>query len=160
MHIVFYCKNINKIDYALTYYAPSVRESASSRIMILWRPGLRLTFFYAKLLIFSLTTSIPLSSEAFISKAQEPNTSWSSYLAKQSTELVFPIPGGPTKIMLGMLPSSAMFLNFVRASSFPWTSSRVFGRYLKIDNNQNILIKMITFYFSSQISFYAMMLFW
>lgn len=34
--------------------------SASSRITILWRPGGRVTFFWANILILFLTTSIPL----------------------------------------------------------------------------------------------------
>ena len=45
--------------------APYVRLSASSRIIILVRPGGRDTFFWAKDFIWSRTTSMPLSSEAF-----------------------------------------------------------------------------------------------
>jgi len=42
--------------------APGVILSASSRIMILCRPGGRVTFFCAKALILLRTTSIPLRS--------------------------------------------------------------------------------------------------
>jgi hypothetical protein len=50
-------------------WAPSVKLSASSRIMILVRPAGRVTFFWAKDFIWSLTTSIPLSSDALSSRA-------------------------------------------------------------------------------------------
>lgn len=112
------------------YQAPSVILSASSNITILCQLSSKTTFFFAKALISSLTTSIPLSSEAFFSNTACLYESLSNYLAKHNTELVFPIPGGPTKIILGIFPSSAILLNFNTESSFPSTSSRVLGLYL------------------------------
>ena len=41
-------------------WAPSVKLSASSNIIIFVRPASRFTFFWANVLISSLTTSIPL----------------------------------------------------------------------------------------------------
>jgi len=41
----------------------------------------------------------------------------------------FPVPGGPHKIRLGILPSSAIALSRTNVSSLPTTSSSVRGRY-------------------------------
>jgi len=53
----------------------------------------------------SLTTSIPLSSEAFNSIQASLNFSPKIYRAKHNIDVVFPIPGGPTNIMFGVFPS-------------------------------------------------------
>ena len=41
---------------------PSPHLSASSKMMILWRPGGRVTFFCANILILLRTTSMPLQT--------------------------------------------------------------------------------------------------
>ena len=73
---------------------------------------------------------MPLSSDAFNSKTHSLIASPNIYLAKHNTLLVFPIPGGPTRIMFGRFPILAMALNLSTMSALPWTSSKVLGRYL------------------------------
>lgn len=109
--------------------APSVKLSASSNTMILVFPWGRDTFFWAKDLIWSLTTSIPRSSEALSSRVASLNWDSSNYLTMQSTLEVFPTPGGPARIRLGTLPWATQLLRVLTCSMLPQTSLRVFGRY-------------------------------
>uniref|UniRef100_A0A0A9EDF2 Pco108913 n=1 Tax=Arundo donax TaxID=35708 RepID=A0A0A9EDF2_ARUDO len=43
--------------------------------------------------------------------------------------VVFPVPGGPERMRLGMLPSRAMTWRRTTASELPTTSSTRVGRY-------------------------------
>lgn len=78
--------------------APSVKLSASSRIIILVIPFGTFAEELAKDIIVFLTTSIPLSSEAFSYLTADLNSSPKSYLAMHSTLDVFPVPGGPVRM--------------------------------------------------------------
>lgn len=82
--------------------APSVKLSASSRIIILVISLGRLSCFWANVLIWSLTTSIPLSSEALSSFTAFLYYSPNSSFTMHSTLDVLPVPGGPDKIRWGM----------------------------------------------------------
>ena len=82
-------------------YAVFVIASASSRMMILCIPSGTVTFLLANYLILSLTTSIPLSSDAFSSRTAFFAVSPSIVLERAMTEVVFPVPGGPTMIQFG-----------------------------------------------------------
>mmetsp|Transcript_7222 Transcript_7222/g.23720 ORF Transcript_7222/g.23720 Transcript_7222/m.23720 type:complete len:226 (+) Transcript_7222:219-896(+) len=110
-------------------WAALVMASASSRMTSLWLPGGRLTFFFAKDLMRSRTTSIPRSSDAFSSRTASVVAGPRSWRARHSIDVVFPVPGGPDRITFGKFPVLAMALNFEMASSFPTTSSSVRGRY-------------------------------
>ena len=93
------------------YYAAFVIASASSKMTNLCIPSGTVTFLFANCLIFSLTTSIPLSSEAFSSKTAFFAVSPSMVLARAMTEVVLPVPGGPTMMQLGRFPCSEMALS-------------------------------------------------
>merc|ERR1711935_531085 len=97
--------------------------------MILCRPGGRVTFFCANILILLRTTSIPRSSDAFSSRTASLYEGPRSVCARQRTEVVFPIPGGPVKMRLGTLPVEAMAARRSTASLFPTISSILVGRY-------------------------------
>ena len=122
--------------------------SASSSTMILCFPGGSVTFFCANILIFSRTTEIPLcraeaaacqpshllagrahataahrSSDAFSSCTALLYASPSSARAKHVMLVVFPVPGGPAMMMLGMLPSAAMIFRRSTMSALPTMSS-------------------------------------
>lgn len=73
-------------------------------MMIFVRPGGRVTFFWAKDLICYLTTAMPRSSEAFSSKEASLKLFSSNYRTMHSTLDVFPTPGGPERMRLGMVP--------------------------------------------------------
>jgi len=92
-------------------WALSVMLSASSRIMSLCIPGGTVTFWWANYLILSLTTSIPLSSEALSSKVPAFTQSPSIWRAIHMTLEVFPVPGGPTKIRFGIFPNLTIDLS-------------------------------------------------
>jgi len=102
-------------------WAPSVKLSASSKTMIFVFPWGSETFFWAKDLIWSLTTSIPRSSEAFSSRVASLNWDYSNYLTMQSTLDVLPTPGGPAKIRLGTLPWATQLLRVFTCSMLPYT---------------------------------------
>ena len=88
------------------------------------------TLFIANILILFLTTSMPLASLAFSSRTPALYPfSPRSCLARACTEEVLPVPGGPQRIKLGMLPSTAMAESLVVVSLLPTTCSSVFGRY-------------------------------
>ena len=93
------------------YWAALVIASASSRMTSLCMPSGTVTFLFANYLIFSLTTSIPLSSEAFSSRTAFLAVSPSMVLANAITDVVLPVPGGPTMIQLGRLPCSDIALS-------------------------------------------------
>ena len=109
--------------------APSVIESASSRMMILCLPGGSVTFFCANALMRPRTTSMPRSSEAFSSSTASLKASPSIVRASASTLVVLPVPGGPERIRLGMLPCCASTCSRPTVSSLPTTSSITLGRY-------------------------------
>ena len=125
--------------------------SASSKITSLWRPGGRVTFFWAKPLIRLRTTSmpacllsssgqgqicqeLPLSSLAFNSSTASLYVSPNNCLARHRTEVVLPMPGIPEIITCGMLPSLAMILSRSTVSVLPTMSSRKIGRYFSTLN--------------------------
>ena len=112
--------------------APLVMASASSRITTLCRPGGRVTFFCANILILLRTTSMPRSSEALSSSTASLKAGPSSARARQVTEVVLPEPGGPAMMRLGMLPSSAMMRRRATVSTLPTMSPRRRGRYFSI----------------------------
>lgn len=121
----------------------------------LWRPGGKVTFFWAKPLIRFLTTSIPvcqkptlaffhpqrelltsnerlcapLSSLAFSSRTASLYASPSICRARHRTDVVFPIPGMPEMMTWGIFPSRAMIFNRSTVSVFPTISSRNTGLY-------------------------------
>lgn len=111
------------------YCALEVIASASSRIIILCAFSGTLTFYYAKDLIFSRTTSIPLSSDAFNSQTAVLRQSPSNSLAKHIILVVFPQPGGPTNMIFGIFPYVAIARSCKIACSFPTTSLRYVGLY-------------------------------
>lgn len=100
-------------------WAPSVKLSASSKIMILVLPAGRTTFFWAKDFIWSLTTSIPRSSDALSSSAASLNWAPRSSLTMQRTLEVFPTPGGPARMRLGILPWATQVLRVLTWSRLP-----------------------------------------
>lgn len=55
------------------------------------------------------------------------------------TLVVFPVPGGPDKIMFGRFPISAIAFNLWTASWLPTTSDRFLGRYFSIHGDSNSL---------------------
>ena len=84
--------------------------SASSRMIILCRPGGKVTFFWANILILFRTTSMPLhsrrytgqwtqwtdrSSDAFNSSTASFTAVPSNWFSKHKILVVFPIPGDP-----------------------------------------------------------------
>ena len=101
--------------------AADVIASASSRIISLCRPGGRVTFFCANILILVLTTSMPLESDALSSSTASLYVPPRSWRARQRTDDVLPDPGGPARIMLGRLPEDAIARSRFTASSFPTT---------------------------------------
>ena len=104
--------------------------SASSRRTILCRPGGRVTFFCANILIRFLTTSMPRSSDAFSSStASFMSAGPSRPRAMARMLVVLPVPGGPARIRLGMLPCSEMIFRRDTASSLPTISATRAGRY-------------------------------
>ena len=110
-------------------WAPSVRLSASSRMITLVWPGGRLTFFCANFFICYLTTSMPLSSEALSYFTASGVLSPSNYRTMQRTLEVFPTPGGPDNIMWGIEPWATQDLRVASWSRLPYTSLRVLGLY-------------------------------
>ena len=80
-------------------WAPSVKLSASSRMITFVCPGGRFTFFCANFFICSLTTSIPRSSDALSYLTASTVLSPKSSLTIHKTLEVFPTPGGPDKII-------------------------------------------------------------
>lgn len=110
-------------------WAPSVRLSASSKIIIFVISFGRLSCFWAKVLIWSLTTSIPLSSDAFNYLTAFLYYSPSSSFTIHSTLEVFPVPGGPERMRWGMYPCWTQDLRVLRASLLPKTSLSFLGLY-------------------------------
>mmetsp|Transcript_44799 Transcript_44799/g.107536 ORF Transcript_44799/g.107536 Transcript_44799/m.107536 type:complete len:238 (-) Transcript_44799:69-782(-) len=109
--------------------APSVMASASSRMMTLCLPGGSVTFFCAKALMRLRTTSMPRSSEAFSSSTPSLKASPSNARASASTLVVLPVPGGPDRMRLGMLPCCASTSKRPTVSSLPTISLISLGRY-------------------------------
>ena len=95
----------------------------------LWWPGGRVTFFWAKALMRERTTSIPRSSDALSSSTASLNDSPSIVRASASTDVVLPVPGGPERMRLGMLPCWARTWSRPTVASFPTISPTVVGRY-------------------------------
>jgi hypothetical protein len=87
--------------------------------MIFVFPGGSATFFWAKVLICSLTTSIPLSSEALSYKVA--SLKWFSRSSRtiQSTLDVLPTPGGPERMRLGIVPWATHERSVLIWSTFP-----------------------------------------
>lgn len=69
--------------------------STSSKIIILCRPGGKVTFCCANILTLFLTTSMPLSLEAFSSRTASLNAGPNKSFAKHNIVVVLPTPGGP-----------------------------------------------------------------
>ena len=67
--------------------------SASSKMLILCRPFGKVTFWLANILIWFLTTSIPLSLDALSSRTASLNEAPRSALARHRILVVFPVPG-------------------------------------------------------------------
>ena len=109
--------------------AAEVMESASSKITSLCCPARKLTRFLANILILSRTTAMPRSSEAFNSMTASLAKGPSNCRARHSIVVVLPVPGGPLKMMLGMLPPFTTACNFATVSSLPTTSFKAWGRY-------------------------------
>ena len=116
--------------------AALVIESASSSRIILCRPGGRVTFFCANILILLRTTSMPRSSDAFSSRTASLYEGPRSACARQRTEVVFPMPGGPVKMRLGILPVEAIAARRSTASLLPTISSILIGRYFSTQGNE------------------------
>jgi hypothetical protein len=76
-----------------------------------------------------LTTSMPLSSDAFSSSTASLTRGPSNVRAIARMLVVLPVPGGPANIILGMFPFSAITLRRLTTSSFPTMSSTLLGRY-------------------------------
>lgn len=110
-------------------WAPSVRLSASSKMITFVCPGGRFTFFCANFFICSLTTSMPLSSDALSSFTASPVLSPRSYRTMQRTLDVFPTPGGPERIICGIDPWATQDLRVESWSRLPKTSLKVLGLY-------------------------------
>ena len=68
---------------------------------------------------------MPRSSDALSSSTASLAAGPSIALARQSTDVVLPVPGGPAKIRLGMFPSAWTTRRRSTASRFPTTSARV-----------------------------------
>lgn len=85
----------------------------------------------------------PLSSLALSSRTASLYASPSNCLARQSMDVVFPIPGMPEIIMCGIFPSLAIIFSRSTVSVFPAMSSRKIGRYfstLKREKGQYMLL--------------------
>ena len=78
------------------------------------------TFWWANYFIFSLTTSMPLSSDAFNSRVPALTQSPNIYLAMHITLDVLPVPGGPTSIRLGIFPNLTIDFNWSIAYTLPF----------------------------------------
>jgi hypothetical protein len=68
--------------------------------------------------------SIPLSSDALSSKTADLKLVVRRVRARARTEDVFPTPGGPVRIMLGMLPSFPIIFSCSIVYGFPVISDR------------------------------------
>ena len=107
--------------------ASLVMLSTSSRKIIL--NGAPTGFKRQKFLMFVLTVSIPLASEAFNSKKFCLQYSPKIDLTSARADVVFPTPAGPVNIKFGMLPSSTYCFNLLTICFCPTTSSKVCGLY-------------------------------
>ena len=110
-------------------WAPSVKLSASSRIIILVISLGKFSCFCANIFIWSLTTSIPLSSDAFSYLTAFLCYSPSISFTIHRTLEVLPVPGGPAKIKWGIYPCCTQERRTLSASVFPYTSLSFLGRY-------------------------------
>jgi hypothetical protein len=113
----------------LSCCAPSVIESASSRMMTLCLPGGSVTFFWANALMRFRTTSIPRSSDALSSRTPSLNASPRSARASARMLVVLPVPGGPDRMRLGIFPCCASTSKRPTVSSLPTMSLMTLGRY-------------------------------
>jgi hypothetical protein len=57
-------------------------------------------------------------------------------LARAEILVVFPVPGGPARMMLGRFPSLAMTRSRPTVCSLPTTSSRTRGRYFSTQGRE------------------------
>ena len=128
--------------------APFVIASASSKMIILHLPAGKVTFFCANILILFLTTSIPLSSDAFNSNTASLYRSPSNVRAKTCTEVVFPHPGGPDNNKFGIEPVSIIPRIWCSVSSWPTMSSNFVGRHFSIHGWFAVSCSRVSFCFS------------
>ncbi|RNA38976.1 hypothetical protein BpHYR1_041653 [Brachionus plicatilis] len=109
-----------------------------------------LTFFQTNIFILFLTTSMPRSFDAFISKtASLKHCTPKSCLAKQSIDVVFPVPGGPQIIKFGRLPSSANTFSRLIVSSLPTMSFNKIGLYFSTHGKLGLASLTLHFLFTN-----------
>ena len=112
-------------------WASLVRASASSRKIIL-NSAPSTGAVLAKSLIFPLTVSIPLSSEALSSMKFPFQLSPNMPLAKARAQVVFPVPGEPANMRWDMFFASTYPFSLWVTSFWPMTSSSDLGLYFSV----------------------------